>query len=81
MVLHHAVRRHGLGTLFSSQDARHESVRGLWPGPDLRSDEKLLRATEALRKCLVSEAYGGVRAARQARDAYNDRRVCSNSSG
>ena len=63
----------GLGALFTDQDARKGAVRGLWPGPDMRSEEKLRAATDQLRTRLVSEAYGGVLAARHARDAYNER--------
>ena len=69
-----SIRLSGLGALFTSHDARRDASRGLWPGPALRQDDKLLRATEQLRAMLVSEAYGGVVAARHARDAYNERR-------
>ena len=73
MVLLQAIRNHGLSAGFTSHDARKDASRGLWPGPDLAHDDKLRNAVEELRKIIVSECYGGVKAARHARDAYNER--------
>ncbi|CAL1159390.1 unnamed protein product [Cladocopium goreaui] len=68
------LRKHGLGAAFAPLDSRCQSVRGLWPGSQvLTDDEALTRVVRELSRCLVTDTYGGVEAVKWARDAYNSR--------
>ena len=68
------LRKYGLGAAFAPLDSRCQSVRGLWPGSQvLTDDEALTRVVRELSRCLVADTYGGVEAVKWARDAYNSR--------
>ena len=69
------IRASGLSHAFSTNDSRFDTVRGLWPGSGMDSDEVLEEKIAALSKYLVADTYGNVQVVYWARDAYNARPV------
>ena len=68
------VRSNGVSEAFEPHDLRSDTLRGLWPGADMGTDQVLADKLEELSKHLVADTYGGVQTVKYARQAYNSRR-------
>ena len=65
----------GISSAFYQHDLRNETLRGLWPGRGMVTDQVLAEKLGELGAFLVADSYGGVDAVKWARNAYNSRWV------
>ena len=66
------LRTEGVQAAFDSMDARASALAGLWPGPQMTSQE-LREHMNIITDHLACDTYGGVEAIKWARNSYNDR--------
>lgn len=67
------VKKQGLQAAFHPNDSRSDTVRGLWPGDSMVTDQVLDSKLKELSRYLVADTYGNVDVVRWAREAYNSR--------